>query len=156
MSPIRHIFLDDGGVINDNSLRAPQWERLVGEYFVPRLGGTTEGWADANRISIDETFRRFIQRLDAWQEGVSSYVEVVRSYDIDWLSLMFSHVGIQVQDDDKCARLARDAIEWIHPQVKAEFPGASNAVLELGSNIRCTWGRAGHPSSCVCSWSQWA
>ena len=37
MPPIRYVFLDDGGVINDNSLRAPQWRRLVGEFFVPRF-----------------------------------------------------------------------------------------------------------------------
>jgi len=33
------IFLDDGGVMNDNNARALQWQRLVGEYFVPLLGG---------------------------------------------------------------------------------------------------------------------
>ncbi len=37
------IFLDDGGgVMNDNEVRGPQWQRLVGEYFSPTLGGAPE------------------------------------------------------------------------------------------------------------------
>ncbi len=32
------ILLDDGGVMNDNRLRGEQWQRLVGEFFAPRLG----------------------------------------------------------------------------------------------------------------------
>lgn len=45
---IRVVFVDDGGVLNDNHLRAPQWRRLLGEYLVPRLGGTPEASATAN------------------------------------------------------------------------------------------------------------
>ena len=33
------IFLDDGGVMNDNNTRALQWQRLVSEFFAPLLGG---------------------------------------------------------------------------------------------------------------------
>ena len=46
------VFLDDGGVMNDNSQRGFQWRRLVGEFFVPLLGGTSEAWVEANRIDI--------------------------------------------------------------------------------------------------------
>lgn len=40
------IFLDDGGVMNDNTLRGFQWERMVAEFFKPVLGGTFEAWSD--------------------------------------------------------------------------------------------------------------
>ncbi len=30
------LFIDDGGLLNDNALRAPEWQRLIGEYFPPR------------------------------------------------------------------------------------------------------------------------
>jgi hypothetical protein len=33
------VFIDDGGVMNDNNERGLQWHRLVGEYFVPREPG---------------------------------------------------------------------------------------------------------------------
>ena len=42
------IFLDDGGVMNDNRLRGTQWQRMVAEFFVPKLGGTLEAWTAAN------------------------------------------------------------------------------------------------------------
>lgn len=56
MPSFRHIFLDDGGVINDNSLRAPQWQMLVGEFFAPRLGGSQPAWAEANRAIFGDVF----------------------------------------------------------------------------------------------------
>lgn len=33
------LSLDDGGVMNDNARRAPQWRRLVGDFLIPRPGG---------------------------------------------------------------------------------------------------------------------
>ncbi len=39
MPEITALFIDDGGVLNDNALRGPQWQRLVAEFFVPALGG---------------------------------------------------------------------------------------------------------------------
>ena len=31
------LFLDDGGVMNDNRLRGEQWRRMVAEFFTPIL-----------------------------------------------------------------------------------------------------------------------
>ncbi|MCX8212923.1 MAG: hypothetical protein OTJ97_00160 [SAR202 cluster bacterium] len=42
------IFLDDGGVMNDNTLRGREWQRHVGEYLSPRLGGSLQAWGNAN------------------------------------------------------------------------------------------------------------
>src|SRR5258708_29032402 len=50
------VFLDDGGVMNDNRTRALQWQRLVSEYFVPLLGGPAEAWSRANRVVADRLF----------------------------------------------------------------------------------------------------
>jgi hypothetical protein len=55
------LFLDDGGVLNDNTVRGPQWRRLVGEYFAPRLGGDPAAWAEANRTVTTSIFH-----ADAW------------------------------------------------------------------------------------------
>ncbi|KAG0366057.1 hypothetical protein BC939DRAFT_451775 [Gamsiella multidivaricata] len=54
------IFLDSGGVINDNAQRAPQWIRYLGE-FLPTtvLGGTAEVWGMANVQVIRPFFRRW-------------------------------------------------------------------------------------------------
>ena len=63
--PIEHIFLDDGDVMNDNRLRGPQWQRLVGEFFTPRLGGEPSAWAAANASIAEEADARFVQRIRA-------------------------------------------------------------------------------------------
>ena len=60
------IFLDDGGVLNDNSRRAPQWQRLVGEFLTPRLGGTRLDWANANAAVAGPVFNEHV--LQAGQD----------------------------------------------------------------------------------------
>ena len=37
--------------MNDSRRRSVQWQRLVGEFFAPRLGGTAEAWAAAKIVS---------------------------------------------------------------------------------------------------------
>jgi hypothetical protein len=77
------IFLDDGGVMNDNNVRALQWQRLVGEYFVPLLGGSPEAWSRANRVVTDRLFEP-----DAWRRRVQAaadYRSFDRDYQVEWL-----------------------------------------------------------------------
>jgi len=52
-SAVRVVFLDDGGVLNDNDRRAVEWRRLLGEFFAPRLGGTPEAWGEDFLYAID-------------------------------------------------------------------------------------------------------
>ena len=52
------LFIDDGGVMNDNARRAPQFARLVGKYMPPRLGGSPEAWAAANTEVATGLFER--------------------------------------------------------------------------------------------------
>ncbi|KAK3825303.1 MAG: hypothetical protein J3Q66DRAFT_327440 [Benniella sp.] len=64
------IFLDSGGVINDNSLRAPQWLRYLGE-FLPTtvLGGTAQVWSAANIEVVKPFFSR-------WHEYMTQAIEL--------------------------------------------------------------------------------
>ena len=72
MNKITTIFLDDGGVMNDNSRRPEQWQRLIGEYCVPRLGGTMEQWAAANwefvSNNLDDTAQRALDTLQRFKQ----------------------------------------------------------------------------------------
>ncbi|KAF9348165.1 hypothetical protein BGX26_000398 [Mortierella sp. AD094] len=54
------IFLDSGGVINDNAKRAPQWIRYLGE-FLPTtvLGGTAQVWGQANAEIVKPFFSQW-------------------------------------------------------------------------------------------------
>ena len=56
MAPIEAIFIDDGDVMNDNARRGPQWQRLVGEYLAPRLGGDQVAWGRANKVIAEKEY----------------------------------------------------------------------------------------------------
>jgi HAD superfamily hydrolase (TIGR01509 family) len=123
------IFLDDGGVMNDNNVRALQWQRLVGEYFVPLLGGSPEAWSRASRVVAGRLFE-----LDAWRRRVQAAADY-RSFDCDyqveWLRGMCILVGTTIPPEEECLRLARHATAFITRRVRAAFPGVVDTISAL-------------------------
>ncbi len=128
LTEIRVIFIDDGGVLNDNHARAPQWRRLLGEYFVPRLGGTHQAWAQANVGAFERSWARFMARVAEAGEsgGVDRWVRAERAR---WLGDMCEQVGVAIPDDAESAAIAASA--WVSQRVKSEIPGAVDAVRAL-------------------------
>jgi len=126
---ITTLFIDDGGVINNNELRAPEWQRLVAEFFVPLLGGDPTSWVDANRVVIKPLMLMFLegpkgQDYDTWFD----------SYQLLWLREMAAHVGVTVpEDDSQCIKLAWQASGYITSRVPAGYPDAAEAIQELHS-----------------------
>lgn len=123
------ILLDDGGVMNDNRLRGPQWQHLVGEFFAPRLGGESRAWAEANRIHMTSIFEP-----ENWQGRVRAapdYASFERTYWCDWLSGMCQLVGAETPSGEECIELARQAEIYITCRVHSAFPGAIEAICEL-------------------------
>ena len=87
------VFLDDGGVMNDNRTRALQWQQLVSEYFVPLLGGSPEAWSRANRVVADRLFEP-----EAWRgrvQAAADYRGFDRDYQVDWLGACASWWGLR-------------------------------------------------------------
>ncbi|KAG0239214.1 hypothetical protein BGW41_007830 [Actinomortierella wolfii] len=80
------IFLDSGGVINDNSARAPQWVRKL-SYIMPRLfGGPSKHWGESNRRFSEKVFE-----VSYWNDFVARYhtfAEFDRAYHLLWLEMM--------------------------------------------------------------------
>ncbi len=123
------IFLDDGGVMNNNRTRALQWQRLVGEYFVPLLGGSPEAWSRANRLVTDRLFEP-----DAWRRRVQAaadYRSFDRDYQVEWLRGMCGLVGIETPPEEECLHLARRAAAFITRLVQAAFPGVADTIRAL-------------------------
>lgn len=123
------LFLDDGGVMNDNQVRAPQWQRLVGEFFAPRLGGTIESWGEANRIVSERLFdpAAWIARMRA----APDYATVDRGYWHDWLGGMCAIMGVSAPPEAEGLDLARRASAFVTRRVRAAFPGAVDAIRML-------------------------
>ena len=132
MPAIQHVFLDDGGVINDHSRRAPQWRQLIGEFFPTRLGGTAAEWSEANASIFPAVLDRFSARIAAWDETSSDYTRELEIYDLDWLRSMCLAVGVAAPDDEaSCLSLAKEATGFIVPRVRADFPGAVDTIRWL-------------------------
>ncbi len=126
---MRHytLFIDDGGVLNDNSRRAPEFRRFIAEFFPPRLGGEPEAWSEANRATFQGVFEAHkdsVAVVDAYEQGLVAY-------ETAWLKAMCEHVGVAVPEADDCAALAREALLYITNRVRAAFPGAAETVAEL-------------------------
>jgi HAD superfamily hydrolase (TIGR01509 family) len=139
------IFLDDGGVMNDNHLRGPQWQRLIGEFFAPRLGGTRTAWAEANRITVTRMFEP-----ENWQARIlaaSDYASFERDYWLDWVGGMCQFAGVALPSVDESLKLAQQAEAYIAPLVRSAFPGAIEAIRELHAQGYLLHTASGEPST---------
>lgn len=117
-------------MLNDNNARAPQWRRLLGEYLVPRLGGTAAAWAEANVGAIARSWARFLAQLEV--AGASGGVEAWTRQDRRaWLLDMCEQVGVPAPEDP--AEYAVALSQWVGERVHAEIPGAADAVRSLAA-----------------------
>jgi len=120
------IFLDDGGVMNDNELRGHQWQRLVGEFMARRLGGTAQDWSAANSTAFETVFKRYLPRLR--QEPLPTFWD---DYLFDWLRMMCERVGLGVPAREEAVSIAWEANAFVTRRVHAAFPGAVDAIRLL-------------------------
>ena len=124
------LFLDDGGVLNDNTRRARQWQRLVARYFVPRLGGVPEAWAAANAEVAARLFREYEEHFGA--DAPASWTAYWAGYEEDWLGGMCAAVGVTPPPDRATRlRLVRECDHYVTRRVRAAMPGAVGAIRQL-------------------------
>jgi HAD superfamily hydrolase (TIGR01509 family) len=128
-SPPPHVlFIDDGGVMNDNSIRAPQWQQLCGEFLAPRLGGRPEQWAEANgsaQVAQLWTGTGFHRR------PMESFATLYREYQLSWMRVMCEYVGVPVPPDDEALALEREVSDYVTARVRSAIPGAVDAIRAL-------------------------
>jgi HAD superfamily hydrolase (TIGR01509 family) len=130
VNEFRYLFIDDGGVMNDNAVRGPQWQALVGEFFAPRLGGEPANWSEANRRVVPALWDQFPVLVgDADGED---FAAAHRGYELDWLRVMCEYVGLEppAREDEQLS-LAREAALYITRRVRSAFPGADSALRRL-------------------------
>ncbi|MHA2095807.1 MAG: HAD family hydrolase [Candidatus Hodarchaeales archaeon] len=126
---VKVIFLDDGGVMNDNTRREPQWRELVSDFFAPRYGGSKEIWKSANRyafLRLMENYNSTIKNtplIDSnafWMETMSQ-----------WITDMFKIAEIDPPPIDQRFPVSREAEEWITPRVDSAYPGIVETIFNL-------------------------
>ncbi len=132
------ILLDDGGVMNNNERRTPQWRELVALYFSPRYGGTIQEWKNANKQVFDSVFERY-KRTER-ENPMIDYIIYWRHEQIEWLTKMFTLVQITPPPYNQRVKIAQEASEWITSRVRSTYPGVVDTIQFLNSkNIKiCT------------------
>jgi len=126
------ILLDDGGVMNDNTLRGPEWQRLVAEFLSPRLGGAPEAWGEANDVVFTQMWREFEALLHPVLEADSdTYFDFFGEQRARWLRDMCEYVGGEAPNAEECYALGRETEQYVLPRVRAGFPGAADAIRAL-------------------------
>ena len=125
------VLLDDGGVMNDNSVRGGQWQRLVGEYFAPRLGGAPGAWAAANKAVIDRLMAA--GGWDGLMRAAPDYAAYEENYFVRWLTEMCAEVGVPAPPVVDCVAQGVAAETYIIPRVWSAFPGAVDAIRTLSA-----------------------
>jgi HAD superfamily hydrolase (TIGR01509 family) len=118
------IFLDDGGVITDKQRRAAEFGRLVGDCFVPLLGGTEEAWTRAHCAVVDRLADPQLASVLAAADFVGFYL----AYQLHWVGGMLELLGLPTPPEEECLDLAYRALGWITRRIQAALPGAIEAI----------------------------
>lgn len=121
------LFVDDGGVLNDNERRAPEWRRLIGEFFTPRLGGTPEAWAAANAAVFPAVWERYLAHARVATSGVRAFLQ---GEDRRWLLAMCKQVGVSAEPDE-VDELVAASHRYITRNAVCAYPDASQAIRDV-------------------------
>jgi len=124
------IFFDDGGVLNDNSVRSPQWKKLSGEFFHSRFGGDPEVWGEANQ-------KLLISLIDGSLMGPKEIYKDYRTYytkfKSKWVVKMFEEAGRSVPPEEEHEKIFDATIEYVWPKVNSAIPGIIESIKALYS-----------------------
>jgi hypothetical protein len=99
------IFLDAGGVMNDNEPWGQQFRRFLADYLAPRFGGERSAWEAANLEVIGRQLPLYIDGTGFPEKG--GYFPVWRRLQIEWLRDMCTIVGA-TPPNDRCEVLRGD------------------------------------------------
>ena len=124
------LFIDDGGVMNENARRARQWQRLVGPYFSSRLGGASQAWTAANADVAHRLSAEYETHFNA--DPRASFSKYWATYQEAWLGGMCTAVGVALPADRAAwSRLCRECEAFVTRRVRAAYPGVIQAVRRL-------------------------
>ena len=123
------LFFDDGGVISDNHRRALQWQRLLGEFLPPLLGGSAAAWAEANYHVMLTYSGTYLEGLLLRAGG--NFHALRRLEQVEWLRMMCEYVGVPVPPEDQCVEVAEEACRHVIPRLRSALPGALDAIRRL-------------------------
>ncbi|KAG0258493.1 hypothetical protein BG011_003266 [Mortierella polycephala] len=143
----RYIFLDSGGVINDNDRRAPQWVDHLEEYMPKTcIGGPPQLWGRANatlssRLFIGENRERDWDRLIM---QATDFKDFSRKYYLYWLQGAVELVNELLREEyeqEQAQQIDLSEID-VEPRklVQLELPGSEEEQIQIAheAHMYCT------------------
>jgi FMN phosphatase YigB (HAD superfamily) len=135
------ILFDDGGVLNDNAIRAPQWKAYCGEFFHSRFGGDPEVWGEANQKVI----MSLMDPKDA-KEINEDYITFYTNFKSDWVIKMFEEAGRSLPPKVEHEKIFDTTVEYVWPKVQSAIPGIIESIKILYSKGFVLYTSTGLPS----------
>ena len=132
------VFLDAAGVVLDTRVMPAQWQRLIGEFLAPRLGGEPSAWGRANAYAAERMWARY---RDPGGTPRETHDRLHRL----WLREMCEKVGVPPPRD--AGALADDTYRWVAARVAAPMPGVIDALRSLKARGLRLFTSTSQPSS---------
>ena len=117
------LFIDDGGVLNDNRKRRVEWERMVGDFMPLRMGGTAEVWRKANVGVFQEVWGEVQAQIGHYK----SYRDFYEAYASGWMSLMCTRVGVPGPPEERAIEIYQQLAVHIAERASCAYPVLSKA-----------------------------
>jgi phosphoglycolate phosphatase-like HAD superfamily hydrolase len=135
------LFIDDGGVLNDNRVRGPRWARELGPWMAERYGGAPEDWTAANREAFPEAW----EEVGAKRGTYETQREFQRDYSVSWCRAMFTRLGMPLPGPDQAEQIVAASSIHVHRLVRADISGAIDAIRALHAAGYAIHGASGTP-----------
>ncbi len=127
------LFFDDGGVLNDNAIRGPQWRAFFGEFFHSKFGGDPEMWAEANLKVMTSLSDPNDAIWDVLNENINDYLTFNTTFKSEWVKRIFEAAGRSVPPKNDHERISDDTGEYVWPKVHSAIPGIIESIKILDS-----------------------
>ncbi|KAF9135905.1 hypothetical protein BGW39_010720 [Mortierella sp. 14UC] len=154
----RAIFLDSGGVINDNDRRAPQWVHHLEQYMpTTKIGGPGRLWGKGNAIMSDRLFKGENPLWKQLTDKARDFHQFYREYHLFWMQEGVRLVNefleeeydeqrqpgddnkekpplvplVLPESEEEQIQIAYEAHLYCTSVVRADYPGAVEAILAL-------------------------
>ena len=125
-----HIFFDDGNVLNNNKVRAKQWQKLIGDFMAPLFGGKPEAWGVANAKLIQDFINKGIPSL-IFEHKEKTHSQFIKWFREKWINDMFDYVGIKRPNHADYKRIYYETAEYVDLRVRSAFPGVIKTIKAL-------------------------
>jgi FMN phosphatase YigB (HAD superfamily) len=136
------IFFDDGGVLNDNSIRTPQWKVFCGEIFHSRFGGDPEVWGEANEKAIKSLEIDGLKPKEAHIDFLTYHAK----FKSEWVIKMFEGAGRSAPPEHEHENIFNSVSEYVWPKVHSAIPGIIESIKILYSEGFILYTSTGLPS----------